>query len=82
MFAYWDYVGTDFAADMAAIAADPTMKDWWAVCGPCQVPFETRRKGEWWARDGGGVPPRLTGPEGPGHRPGQPTTASASISTR
>lgn len=49
MFGYFEYVGTDFAADNAAMAADPITKDWWAVCGPMQDPFETRADGEWWA---------------------------------
>lgn len=49
MFSYWEYVGTDFEADMAKMAADPKTQEWWGVCGPCQEPFETRKKGEWWA---------------------------------
>lgn len=49
LFGYWEYHGTDFAADAAAIAADPRTREWWAVCMPCQVPFATRRDGEWWA---------------------------------
>ncbi|KAE9627680.1 PfkB family carbohydrate kinase [Parasedimentitalea maritima] len=49
MFGYFEYTGSDFAADNAAIAADPITKDWWAVCGPMQEPFETRADGEWWA---------------------------------
>jgi L-rhamnose mutarotase len=49
LFGYWEYHGTDYAADMAAIAADPVTQEWWAVCGPCQEPFETRKQGEWWA---------------------------------
>jgi L-rhamnose mutarotase len=42
-------VGTDFAADMAKMAADPRTQDWWAVCMPCQEPLGTRKEGEWWA---------------------------------
>ena len=49
LFSYFEYVGTDFAADMAAMAADPTTKRWWAVCMPCQEPLATRAEGEWWA---------------------------------
>ncbi|WP_282092701.1 PfkB family carbohydrate kinase [Epibacterium ulvae] len=49
MFAYFEYTGTDLKTDMAAIAADPTTQKWWAVCGPMQDPFETRKDGEWWA---------------------------------
>lgn len=49
MFSYWEYVGTDFAADDAAIAADPVTQRWWALCGPMQTPLDTRAEGEWWA---------------------------------
>jgi len=49
MFAYFEYHGTDFAADSAKMAADPTTQEWWKICGPMQVPFETRKQGEWWA---------------------------------
>jgi L-rhamnose mutarotase len=49
LFGYWEYHGTDFPGEMAAIAADPATQRWWAVCMPCQEPFETRREGEWWA---------------------------------
>ena len=49
MFSYWEYTGSDFAADDAAIAADPLTKDWWKLCSPMQAPLESRAKGEWWA---------------------------------
>lgn len=49
MFSYWEYTGTDFAADNAAIAADPVTRRWWAICGPMQAPLDTREEGEWWA---------------------------------
>ena len=50
LFAYWEYHGDDFAADMAKMAADPETQRWWDVCMPLQQPFETRKEGEWWAR--------------------------------
>ncbi|MEW6237356.1 MAG: L-rhamnose mutarotase [Candidatus Omnitrophota bacterium] len=49
LFSYFEYVGADFAADMAKMAADPTTQDWWSHCKPCQEPLETRAEGEWWA---------------------------------
>lgn len=49
MFGYFEYTGSDFAADSAAIAADPTTQDWWKICGPMQDPFKTRQDDEWWA---------------------------------
>lgn len=49
MFATWEYHGSDFAADMAKMAAHEPTQRWWAVCGPMQRPLESRAKGEWWA---------------------------------
>ena len=49
LFSYFEYVGEDYAADMASMAADPETQRWWAVCRPCQEPLETRSEGEWWA---------------------------------
>lgn len=49
LFSYFEYHGTDFAADMAKMAADPVTQEWWAVCMPCQTPLDTRKEGEWWA---------------------------------
>lgn len=49
LFAYWEYVGSDFAADMALMAADPNTQRWWDICMPCQQPLETRDEGDWWA---------------------------------
>ncbi|NHT77302.1 L-rhamnose mutarotase [Rhizobium sp. PP-F2F-G38] len=49
LFGTWTYIGNDFAADMAKMAADPRNGEWWAVCMPCQKPLETRKEGEWWA---------------------------------
>ncbi|WP_417271372.1 L-rhamnose mutarotase [Celeribacter sp.] len=49
MFAYFEYVGTDFDADMAKMAADPVTQKWWDVCMPLQRPLERRAEGEWWA---------------------------------
>ncbi|MEP3437301.1 MAG: L-rhamnose mutarotase [Hoeflea sp.] len=49
LFGYWEYHGTDFAADAAKMAADPKTQEWWDLCMPCQQPLETRKDGEWWA---------------------------------
>lgn len=48
LFSYYEYVGDDYEADMAKMAADPETQRWWAVCEPCQEPLETRTEGEWW----------------------------------
>ncbi|MEJ5900926.1 L-rhamnose mutarotase [Ochrobactrum teleogrylli] len=49
LFGTWEYVGTDFEADMKKMADNPKNQEWWSVCMPCQKPFETRKEGEWWA---------------------------------
>lgn len=49
LFAYWEYEGSDFEADMRRMAADPNTRRWWDICMPCQEPLESRRDGEWWA---------------------------------
>lgn len=48
LFAYFEYVGEDYAADMALMAADSTTQKWWEVAMPLQDPLATRAKGEWW----------------------------------
>ncbi|HEV7565961.1 MAG TPA: L-rhamnose mutarotase [Microbacteriaceae bacterium] len=48
LFSYLEYVGDDYDADMAAMAADPTTKEWWAICEPLQRPVADRAEGEWW----------------------------------
>ena len=50
LFAYFEYHGTDYAADMAKMAADPTTQEWWRHCKPCQQPVASRAEGEWWAK--------------------------------
>ncbi len=49
LFSTFEYVGNDYEADMAKMAADPETQRWWAVCKPCQEPLPTRAEGEWWA---------------------------------
>jgi len=50
LFSYYEYHGTDHAADMARMAADPKTQQWWSVMKPMQEPLTTRKEGEWWAR--------------------------------
>ena len=49
LFSYFEYTGEDFAADMAAMAADPATQQWWSRMQPMQFPYEDRAPGEWWA---------------------------------
>ena len=49
LFAYFEYVGGDFRADMAKMAADPKTQEWWDIMMPMQNPVEHRAEGEWWS---------------------------------
>jgi len=49
LFSYFEYIGSDFDADMAKMAADPMTQKWWDVCKPLQSPVTDRADGEWWA---------------------------------
>ena len=47
LFSYFEYIGEDFEADMARMAADPVTQEWWVLCQP----LPTRAEGErWWAQ--------------------------------
>ncbi len=48
LFAYFEYIGEDYAADMEKMAADPETQRWWAWMEPMQRPLEERAEGEWW----------------------------------
>ena len=49
LFGYFEYIGDDYEADMAKMAADPKTQEWWDIMMPMQEPLETRAEGEWWA---------------------------------
>ena len=49
LFAYFEYTGDDFEADMDKMAADPKTQEWWDIMMPMQKPLKTRAAGEWWA---------------------------------
>ncbi|MFF0228222.1 L-rhamnose mutarotase [Streptomyces sp. NPDC004629] len=48
LFAYFEYTGDDYEADMAAIAADPQTQQWWTLTDPCQQPLDSAQPGERW----------------------------------
>ncbi len=50
LFGYFEYVGDNFAGDMAGCDGDPASKAWMKFTDDaCQVPVPTRAEGEWWA---------------------------------
>ena len=48
LFAYFEYTGDDFEADMAKMAADPETQRWWEIMEPMQIPRKDREENEWW----------------------------------
>jgi L-rhamnose mutarotase len=38
-FAYYEYTGDDYEADMAWLAAQPANKKWLTQCNPMQIPL-------------------------------------------
>lgn len=50
LFAYLEYTGTDFDADMRKMAADPETQRWWKETDPCQSPLpDAAAQGKTWA---------------------------------
>lgn len=50
LFAYLEYTGTDFDADMKKMAADPETQRWWQETDPCQLPLpDAAAKGKIWS---------------------------------
>ena len=49
LFGVWDYVGSDYEADMAALGACAVTKRWLALTDPCQQRLASALPGEWWS---------------------------------
>jgi L-rhamnose mutarotase len=49
LFAYFEYHGSDFASDMAKMAAHPKTQEWWSIMEPMQKPVANRNAEEWWS---------------------------------
>jgi len=64
LFSYFEYTGTDFAKDMAKMAADPATQRWWTFSEPCQKPLAGRKEGLV-GFDGRGLSPGLISRERP-----------------
>lgn len=48
LFAYFEYVGDDFNADMKAMGDSQITQKWWRLTDPCQIPIPTAKSGEQW----------------------------------
>jgi L-rhamnose mutarotase len=49
LFAYYEYVGTDFEADMKKMASDKATQDWWDIVKPLMQPLSDKKEGEFWS---------------------------------
>jgi L-rhamnose mutarotase len=49
LFASFEYHGDDYDADMAKLAANPKVQEYWKLVNPLQVPLAQRQPGEHWA---------------------------------
>ena len=49
LFSYFEYVGEDYDADMAKMAADPTTQKWWDIVKPLMEPLPDRPEGAFWS---------------------------------
>jgi L-rhamnose mutarotase len=49
LIGYYEYHGSDHAADQAAMAADPDTQRWWTLTAPCQEQLDGTPEGHWWA---------------------------------
>lgn len=45
LFAYFEYTGANYDADMAQMASDPAMRSWWTHTHPC---FMQEKEGEFY----------------------------------
>lgn len=51
LFSYFEYVGSDFEADMKTMAEHETTQRWWKECEVCVAPIEGEpvgAAGSWW----------------------------------
>ena len=50
LFAYLEYTGTNFDADMKRMADDPETQRWWKETDPCQLPLpDAAARGKIWS---------------------------------
>jgi len=49
LYGYFEYHGTDFAADMQKMAADPETQRWWSIMDPMQEVMPDAKPGEKWS---------------------------------
>jgi len=48
LFAYFEYIGDDYEADMRKMADDPITQKWWDECKPLQESLSADSAKDWW----------------------------------
>lgn len=48
LFSFFEYVGTDYEADMEAMAENSTVQEWWTLTDPMQESLASEEADEWW----------------------------------
>ena len=49
LFGYWEYTGSDYAADMQVLGNRAITKKWLALTDPCQAKLKSAGPDEWWS---------------------------------
>lgn len=49
VFAYFEYIGSDYERDMADMAQDEATQKWWTFTKPCFVPYSMNSESEFYA---------------------------------
>lgn len=49
LFGYWEYAGSDYAADMKVLGDLAVTKRWLALTDPCQMPLSSAKSDAWWS---------------------------------
>ena len=49
LFAYFEYHGSDYEADMRRMAEDPETQRWWKIMDPMQTPMQGALPEEKWS---------------------------------
>jgi L-rhamnose mutarotase len=49
LFGYWEYTGTDYAADMQVLGDRAITRKWLALTDACQARLKSAGPDEWWS---------------------------------
>ena len=49
LFGYWEYTGSDYAADMQVLGERAITRKWLGLTDPCQAKLRSAGPDEWWS---------------------------------